>query len=110
MFNTFGQRRLGKHNAFLLIQMIPIHKKFVCHSPARPVCSTARLYQTFQVFLIYVAYSPKFSGFLVTAEFLLKEVTLMENIKCTEIWMCLSQLQKQHIWKLNLTYSLNFFI
>lgn len=110
MFNTFGQCRLGKHNAFLLIQMIPIHKKFVCHSPARPVCSTARLYQTFQVFLIYVAYSPKFSGFLVTAEFLLKEVTLMENIKCTEIWMCLSQLQKQHIWKLNLTYSLNFFI
>lgn len=113
LFNSCRQQCLGKHNGFLLTQVIAVHqtqRRFICHSPARPACATACLHQTFQGFLTHLAYFLKISGFFVTAEFLLEEVTLMENRKCTERWKCLSQLQKQHILKLTLTYSLNFFI
>lgn len=94
-------------------------KKFIHHSPIRLVYDTVCQYQKvlFQscakqldFFGTSLACSPKISGFLVTAGFLVEEMTLMKNRKSTQIWMCLSQLQKQHILRRCLTCSVNYIL
>lgn len=122
LFNTLGQQCLGKHNGFLLIWMIFTHerqKKFIHHSPTRLVYDSVCQYQKvlfrscakqLDFFGTSPDCSPKISGFLVTAGFLVEEMTLMKNRKSTQIWMCLSQLQKQHILRHCLTCSVNYIL